>query len=82
LTSLKRKPGGDLGVGGPGLASALARLDLIDEYRLVAYPVLVGGGKQYFPALDHSVSLRLRETRTFRCGAVYLSYARGQESRG
>ncbi|MGA2614487.1 MAG: dihydrofolate reductase family protein [Spirochaetia bacterium] len=75
LASLKELPGGDLGVSGPGLASALARLGLIDEYQLVVYPIMVGGGKQYFPALDHAVPLRLIDTRTFRCGAVYLRYA-------
>ncbi len=76
MARLKRQPGGDLGVGGPGLASSLARLGLIDEYRLVAYPILIGGGKPYFPAMSRSVSLRLLETRTFGCGAVYLRYQR------
>ena len=73
---LKQEPGGDLGVSGPGLASALARLSLIDEYRLVLHPVLVGGGKPYFPALEQEIRLRLQETRAFRCGAVYLRYRR------
>ena len=76
LTHLKHQPGGDLGVGGPGLASALARLGLIDEFRLVVSPIIVGGGKSYFPALDNPVRLRLVETRTFGCGAVYLRYQR------
>jgi dihydrofolate reductase len=73
---LKLEPGGDLAVSGPGLASPLARLGLIDEYRLVLYPVVVGGGKSYFPALEQEIRLRLQETRTFRCGAVYLRYRR------
>lgn len=76
VASLKQQPGGDLGVSGPGLASTLARLGLVDEYRLVVFPILVGGGKPYFPALDHAVHLRLLETRTFRCGAVYFRYQR------
>jgi dihydrofolate reductase len=73
---LKQQPGGPLGVSGPGLAFSLARLDLIDEYRLVVYPVLVGGGKSYFPGLDGEKHLRLLETRTFGRGEVYLRYAR------
>ena len=73
---MKREPGGDLGVSGPGLASTLARLDLIDEYRMVVSPILVGGGKPYL-ALDHPIPLRLLETRTFRNGSVYLRYQRG-----
>ncbi len=76
LAHLKEQPGGDLGVSGPGLASAFARLGLIDEYRLVVYPVMVGAGKSYFPALDREVPLRLLETRTFRCGAAYFRYQR------
>ena len=74
LTHLKQQPGRDLGVSGPGLASAFARLGLIDEYRLVVYPVMVGGGKSYFPAMDREVRLRLLETRTFKCGAAYFRY--------
>lgn len=76
VARLKEQPGGALGVGGPGLARTLARLDLLDEYRLVLFPVTVGSGKSYFPALDHEVRLRLLETRTFGCGAVYLRYRR------
>ncbi len=43
---LKQQPGGDLGVCGPGLATSLARLGLVDEFQLVVYPVIVGGGKR------------------------------------
>jgi dihydrofolate reductase len=76
VESLKRQPGGHLGVAGPGLARTFARLGLVDEYHLVISPVMVGGGKRYFPALDQPVPLRLLETRTFGCGAVYLRYER------
>jgi dihydrofolate reductase len=76
LATLKRQQGGDLGVSGPGLASEFARLDLIDEYRLVVYPTIVGGGKLYFPARDAPLQLRFLESRTFSCGAVYLRYQR------
>jgi dihydrofolate reductase len=76
LATLKHLPGGDLGVSGPGLASALARLGLIDEYRMVVSPILVGGGKSYFPSLNDVVHLSLMEIRTFSCGSVYLRYQR------
>ncbi len=76
VTALKEQPGGDLGVGGPGLASTLEKLGLIDEYRVVFFPVLVGDGKRYFPAPGREVPLRLLETKTFRFGAVYLRYRR------
>ena len=71
---MKTQVSADLGVSGSGLAAAFARLGLIDEYRLVVYPVTVGSGKPFFPRLDHEGHLRPRETRTFRCGAVYLRY--------
>jgi len=76
IASLKQQASGDLGVSGPGLASTLARLGLIDEYRLVVFPVMVGSGKPYFPMLNHATRLQLLETRTFGCGAVYLRYQR------
>jgi dihydrofolate reductase len=71
---LKEESGGDLAVSGPTLSSALGRSGLIDEYHLVIYPVLVGGGKSYFSPLPSAVSLRLLESRTFSSGAVYLRY--------
>jgi dihydrofolate reductase len=74
VARLRQEPGGDLGVSGPGLASAFAKLGLIDEYRMMVFPVVVGGGKSYFPSPDHVVRLRLLETRAFRSGPVYLRY--------
>ncbi len=71
---LKREIEGDIGVCGPGLASTFARLGLIDEYWQVVSPVLVGGGKSYFPKLDKQINLRLLETRTFPRGEIYLRY--------
>jgi dihydrofolate reductase len=76
VARLKQEPGGDLSVGGPTLAATLAKAGLIDEYRLVVYPILVGGGKSYFPALERPVPLRLIETRQFAGGGMYLRYER------
>jgi dihydrofolate reductase len=67
---------GDVAVGGAGLAAELARRDLIDEYHQFVYPVVVGGGTPYFPALDHHIALELVETRTFGSRVVYLRYRR------
>jgi dihydrofolate reductase len=73
VTRLKRETDGELDLGGPGLASSL--VDLIDEFRLVVVPVVVGGGKSYFPP-GKQLNLRLAEHRTFESGAVYLRYER------
>jgi dihydrofolate reductase len=52
------------------------RRNLIDEYRLVVHPVVLGGGTPFFPPLDAPIALRLSETRTFSSGAVLLTYTR------
>jgi dihydrofolate reductase len=65
---------GDIAVGGATLAAEVAALGLIDEYRPMVYPVLVGGGIPYFPQRERRVDLELVETRTFSSGVVYLRY--------
>lgn len=66
---------GDIGVGGPTLAAQFIERGLVDEYRLLVHPVILGGGKPFFPGLDRPVGLRLIETRQFQSGAVYLRYS-------
>jgi dihydrofolate reductase len=72
----KLKEGGDVAVGGAGLAATLVELDLIDEYRLFVYPVVLGGGTPYFPARAERLNLELIETRTFGGSVVYLRHRR------
>ena len=74
IRKLKQQPGKDLEIGGPNLASTVIQLGLIDEYRLVIHPVVLGSGTPYFPALLDKINLRLVETRTFSSGVVYLRY--------
>ena len=76
VAKLKEQPGKDLAVGGAGLASAAMMLNLIDEYRLFVYPVLLGGGTPYFPALEDRLNLELMETRTFGSRVVHVRYRR------
>jgi dihydrofolate reductase len=76
VARLKEQPGKDLAVGGAGLASALTKLGLVDEYRLFVYPVVLGGGTPYFPALDERINLELLETRTCGSRVVYVRYRR------
>jgi dihydrofolate reductase len=65
---------GDIAIGGATLAAEAAALGLIDEYRPMVYPVLVGGGIPFFPQREHRVDLELVETRTFSSRVVYLRY--------
>jgi len=75
IERLRAEPGeGEIAIGGATLAAEAAALDLIDEYRVVVYPVLVGGGTSYFPQGERRVNLELVETRTFSSSVVYLRY--------
>ena len=75
IERLRAEPGeGEIAIGGATLAAQAAALDLIDEYRAMVYPVLVGGGTSYFPQAERQVDLELIETRTFGSGVVYLRY--------
>ena len=76
VARLKQEPGGDIAVGGAGLASWLIELDLVDEYGLFVSPVVLGGGTRFFPALTGRLDLELVETRTFASRVVYLRYRR------
>src|SRR5260221_2959848 len=50
IERLRAEPGdGEIAIGGATLAAEAAALDLIDEYRPMVYPVLVGGGIPFFP---------------------------------
>ncbi len=74
---LKSEPGKYMAVGGPGLASSLMRAGLIDEYWLYLQPIILGGGKRFFPDLDTPIKLRLLERREFPGGVVMLRYEQG-----
>ncbi|HSA52059.1 MAG TPA: dihydrofolate reductase family protein [Yinghuangia sp.] len=75
IERLRAEPGeGDIAIGGATLAAEAAESGLIDEYRAVIYPVLVGGGIPFFPRHERRVDLELVETRTFTSNVVYLRY--------
>ncbi|MEW1775402.1 dihydrofolate reductase family protein [Streptomyces sp. NPDC086777] len=75
IRRLRAEPGeGDIAIGGAALAAAAAALDLIDEYRVSVYPVLLGGGIPYFPRHERRVDLELVESRTFGSKVVHLRY--------
>jgi dihydrofolate reductase len=75
ITRLRAEPGdGEIAIGGATLAAEAAASGLIDEYRTMIYPVLVGGGTPYFPHHEHRTDLELVEHRTFASNIVYLHY--------
>lgn len=75
IRDLKQQPGADLFIfGSANLAASLMRENLIDEYRLLVNPVVLGRGRPMFEDLRSPLALRLQETRAFRNGNVLLVY--------
>ena len=75
VSRLKARPGGDLLVyGSPDLVDELLRHDLIDEYRLQIYPVILGSGKRLFRDRIDTHHLRLVESRALSSGVVLVTY--------
>ncbi|MFF9243939.1 dihydrofolate reductase family protein [Streptomyces sp. NPDC014776] len=75
IERLRAEPGeGEIAIGGATLAAEAAAAGLIDEYRIMVHPVLVGGGIPYFPRDERRVNLELVETRTFPSQIVYLRH--------
>ncbi len=75
VAKLKQQPGQDILVAGIAeLVHTLMQDDLIDEYRLMIHPVVLGGGKRLFREGTDKKALRLTDTRTFSSGIVVLSY--------
>jgi dihydrofolate reductase len=70
---VKAAAGGDLTVGGPGLAAQAIRTGLVDEYHLFLTPVVVGGGTQALPD-GVRLELELLDERRFGSGVVHLHY--------
>jgi dihydrofolate reductase len=75
---LKEEVDGDLAVGGAALAAECIELDLVDEYHPFVYPVIVGGGKPFFPPTDAGLELDLVEARTFADRVASLRYERSR----
>lgn len=71
---LKAGAGRDLSVNGPDLAAQAIRAGLVDEFQMVICPVVVGGGKRFFPD-GVRLDLELLEERRFGNGVVVLRHA-------
>ena len=74
VKKLKQQEGKDLLVFGSGkLVESLMRLDLVDEYCLIIYPVVVGQGQKLF-AENATAKMQLVKSEVFSSGAVALTY--------
>ena len=75
VARLKQAPGKDIALFGSGsLVSALTQHHLIDEYRVIVNPVVLGQGRPLFEGLSDRVRLQLLRTQPFRSGNVLLVY--------
>jgi class 3 adenylate cyclase/dihydrofolate reductase len=75
VRELKEEDGGDILLNGSAdLLNSLVPHDVIDEYRLMVFPVLLGSGKRLFAEATDVSHLSLAETRTFESGVTVLTY--------
>jgi dihydrofolate reductase len=76
IKALKNQTGGDIIIfGSPTLVQSLINANLIDEYRVLVHPVIVGEGGRLFDHIEGRKDLRLKSTRTFEHGAILVQYA-------
>lgn len=73
VRALKADSEHDITVDGPTLAAHAIKAGLVDDYHLIIAPVIVGGGKRFFPD-DARVDLALVDERRFDNGVAYLRY--------
>jgi dihydrofolate reductase len=75
VAALKDTDGGDILLNGSqALAQALVEHDLIDEYRLMVHPIVLGAGRRLFGETAQPLKLRLTESRTLGSGTLILVY--------
>jgi dihydrofolate reductase len=75
IIKMKEQEGGDIAIFGSGtIVQQFANLSLIDEYRLVVNPIILGNGKQLFKDIKNKLNLRLIKTSMFKNGNVLLCY--------
>lgn len=74
ISKLKAQPGKDIYVDGSSvLVHTLAQADLVDEYHLLVFPIVLGSGKRVFPD-GFTSGLQLVESKAFPSGVVLLRY--------
>ena len=75
VAALKQQPGKDIYlVGGARTTASLIEAGLVDELRLIVYPLIAGGGKALFDSAERRHGLELQQVRQLRNGCVGLTY--------
>jgi dihydrofolate reductase len=79
VRELKQQPGKNIFTDGSSvLVQTLAAHDLVDEYRLHVYPLVLGSGKRIFPP-GKRLNLTLVESSPLPTGVVYMRYRRAAD---
>jgi dihydrofolate reductase len=77
VAALKRQSGKDIYlIGGARTTAGLIGGGLVDELRLIVYPLIAGEGKALFATTDHRQAFRLRKVEKLRGGRASLVYER------
>ena len=78
ILKLKQEQGKNILVGGVDIPTQLVELGLVDEFRVVIQPIVVGEGRRLFDAvsLPEKLQLRLVGSKIFKSGCVALHYAK------
>ena len=75
ISKLKQEVGQDIVIHGSGeLINTLLQHELIDEFRLMVFPIVLGDGKRLFKKTAELNRLKLLETKTFETGVIVLHY--------
>lgn len=75
VARVKREAKRDLALFGSGeLGSALMRAGLIDEFRVMVAPVVLGAGRPMFKGIEQRASLKLTRSETYRSGVTHNRY--------
>ena len=78
ILKLKQEQGKNILTGGVNIPLQLMELDLIDEYRFVVHPIVLGQGRKLFEGinLQEKLQLKLVESTVFKSGCIALRYLR------
>jgi dihydrofolate reductase len=75
VAKLKQQPGGNIAVLGSGnLVQTLIEHDLVDEYFLAVFPIVLGSGKRLFRDADQPRTLSLVDSKPTSTGGILLTY--------
>ena len=75
ILKLKQQPGKDMVVlGSAALASSLLQQGLVDEYRVILHPCLLGAGHPLFKEIRGRIQLKLHKTKLLGSGVIVLYY--------